>query len=66
MDEGMTAQYPSIAGSITPAELISGPCALPDAPLAMPRQTLEAEAGLLRRILSAFLPRPTAPTGAKG
>lgn len=62
----MTAQYPTITGTLAPEDLIAGPCALPDAPLAMPRQVLEARAGLLRRILSAFLPRPPAPTGAKG
>lgn len=62
----MTVQYPTIAGAISPAELISGPCALPHAPLAMPRQVLQARTGLMRRILSAVLFRPTAPTGAKG
>lgn len=51
---------------MSPADLIAGPCALPDAPLAMPRQRIETGPGLLRRILTAFLPRPPAPKGAEG
>lgn len=27
--------------SMTPADLVAGPCALPDAPLAMPHQVIE-------------------------
>ncbi len=37
-----------------PAELISGPCALPDAPLAMPRQQLEREMSIARRLASVL------------
>ncbi|MBA69249.1 MAG: hypothetical protein CML30_10285 [Rhizobiales bacterium] len=36
---------------MTPAELISGPCALPDAPIAMPRQQLERDMSLARRVM---------------
>ena len=39
---------------MAPAELISGPCALPDAPLAMPRQQLEREMSVARRIASVL------------
>ncbi|AOZ68339.1 hypothetical protein LPB142_02600 [Rhodobacter xanthinilyticus] len=49
--------------SLTPAELVAGPCALPQAPLAMPPQVIEAGTGLWRRLVSALLPhRPAAPT----
>lgn len=62
----MTAQFPTVAGSLSPADLIAGPCALPEAPLAMPCQMLEPGTGMLRRMLSALLPRPHAPKGAEG
>lgn len=62
----MTALHSSVADTLSPADLIAGPCALPDAPLAMPRQRIETGPGLLRRILNAFLPRPPAPKGAEG
>jgi hypothetical protein len=39
---------------MAPAELISGPCALPDAPLSMPRQQLERERPVAARLLSAL------------
>jgi hypothetical protein len=39
---------------MAPAELISGPCALPDAPLAMPRQQLERDMPIGRRLFSAL------------
>lgn len=32
-------------------DLISGPCALPHAPMAMPAQELERSAGLRRRLM---------------
>lgn len=40
--------------TMTPADLVAGPCALPDAPLAMPQQVIERA----RRIASP------APAGA--
>lgn len=44
----------------TGAALIAGPCALPEAPMAMPRQQLEAPAGVLSRLLSGLGLRPAA------
>lgn len=47
--------------------LIAGPCALPDAPLAMPQQVIEAERGLLRRLIDGLTPhRPAAPSAGAG
>ena len=55
------------AVALAPAALIAGPCALPSAPMAMPAQVLEADAGLLRRLISALLPqRPAAPSAGAG
>ncbi|MBD3786543.1 MAG: hypothetical protein IE922_06175 [Sphingomonadales bacterium] len=49
------------------AALIAGPCALPAAPMAMPPQVIEAEAGLLRRLVSLLLPqRPATPSAGAG
>ena len=39
---------------MSPAELISGPCALPEVPLAMPRQELEREHSIGRRLITAL------------
>ncbi|MGD9918867.1 MAG: hypothetical protein AB7U46_12685 [Paenirhodobacter sp.] len=47
--------------------LIAGPCALPEAPLAMPPQVIEAERGLLRRLIDGLTPhRPAAPSAGAG
>ena len=62
----MTALHPLVAEPLSPAALIAGPCALPDAPLAMPRQQVESGPGPLRRLVAALLPRPSAPKGAEG
>ncbi len=35
------AKKPADPASMSPADLVSGPCALPDAPLAMPQQVIE-------------------------
>lgn len=35
------AKMPVDPASMTPADLVAGPCALPDAPLAMPEQVIE-------------------------
>ncbi|WP_164885739.1 hypothetical protein [Paenirhodobacter populi] len=38
---------------MSPADLVAGPCALPDAPLAMPQQVIEPARGLFRRLADA-------------
>lgn len=43
------AEAADIRRDLTPRELIAGPCALPDAPLNMPRQTIERREGLIWR-----------------
>ena len=39
---------------MTPADPISGPRALPDAPIAMPRQRLERETSVARRLMTVL------------
>lgn len=52
---------------ISAEALIAGPCALPEAPLAMPPQVIEAERGLLRRLIDGLTPhRPAAPSAGAG
>jgi hypothetical protein len=56
MDSRMTAHTPSLSAlasetALSPDALISGPGALPVAPLAMPHQVIEQERGLIRRLL---------------
>ena len=48
-------------------DLIAGPCALPEAPLAMPKQKLEehGEAGVLFFVKRLFAPRVLASITAK-
>ncbi|WP_339108351.1 hypothetical protein [Thioclava sp. GXIMD4216] len=43
---------------LEPQDLISGPCALPDAPMAMPVQVLEREGAGFWHALLAVLPQP--------
>lgn len=68
----MTAHFPPPAAdlpaaALTAEALVAGPCALPLAPLAMPPQVIEAERGLLRRLLGGLVPhRPTAPSAGAG
>ncbi|MFT3688020.1 hypothetical protein [Paenirhodobacter sp.] len=35
------AKKPADPAAMSPADLVAGPCALPDAPLAMPQQVIE-------------------------
>lgn len=52
---------------LAPAALLAGPCALPVAPLAMPPQVIEAEQGLLRRLVHGLIPaRPASPSAGAG
>lgn len=68
----MTAHSPSFVAfapqaALSAEALVSGPCALPQAPLAMPAQVIEAEHGLLRRVLGGLMPfRPAAPSAGAG
>lgn len=49
------------------AALLAGPCALPSAPLAMPPQVIEAEHGLLWRLVHSLIPaRPATPSAGAG
>lgn len=63
---------PSVAlaaesAALSPAALLAGPCALPSAPLAMPPQVIEAEHGLLWRLVHGLIPtRPAAPSAGAG
>ena len=53
--------------SLTPADLVAGPCALPQAPMAMPPQVIESEIGLMRRLFGSLLPHhPAAPSAGTG
>lgn len=55
--------------SMSPADLVAGPCALPDAPMDMPEQVIEPARSLMARIIAAFgrAPRlPAAPSAGPG
>lgn len=53
--------------TMSPADLVAGPCALPDAPLPMPHQVIERDHGLLRRLMAGFGPHnPAAPSAGTG
>ena len=43
------ARKPVDPASMSPADLVAGPCALPDAPLPMPQQVIERAPAALRR-----------------
>lgn len=49
------------AAAMSPADLVAGPCALPDAPLAMPQQVIEPARGLFRRLADAAGLAPQSP-----
>lgn len=51
--------------ALSPEALISGPCALPTAPISMPHQVIEAQHGLFHRLLAGLhlTAAPTAGTG---
>lgn len=49
------------AAAMSPADLVAGPCALPDAPLAMPQQVIEPARGLFRRLADATRIAPQSP-----
>lgn len=56
-----------VARAMTPEALVAGPCALPVAPMAMPPQVIEHDAGLLRRLIGALVPRrPATPSAGAG
>lgn len=66
----MTAPFSPVAArqtatrALSPEALLAGPGALPDAPMAMPAQTLEHPQGLLRRMIAALLPERFAAPSA--
>ncbi|HEY0212310.1 MAG TPA: hypothetical protein VGC40_01795 [Paenirhodobacter sp.] len=45
---------PQDPATMSPADLVAGPCALPDAALDMPQQVIEPAKGLLRRMIDAL------------
>ncbi len=51
---------PAAVDAVTnePQDLIAGPCALPDAPMAMPVQVLEREGAGIWLALLALVPQP--------
>lgn len=64
----MTARLsPRVTPAAESAALLAGPCALPTAPLAMPPQVIEAEHGLLWRLVHGLIPeRPASPSAGAG
>lgn len=65
--EPQAARSSVSVAALSPAELVAGPCALPNAPLAMPMQVIEPRVGLLRRLLSGLIPHhPAAPSAGAG
>lgn len=40
--------------AMSPADLVAGPCALPDAPMAMPEQVIEPSRSLIGRLGTAL------------
>ncbi|WP_038144940.1 hypothetical protein [Thioclava atlantica] len=53
------------ARASSPEALIAGPCALPSAPMAMPRQQIEPDLSMLGRLVR-FLTRRAGPAAREG
>ncbi|MBZ4021033.1 hypothetical protein CKO11_00970 [Rhodobacter sp. TJ_12] len=54
---------PSAPAALSAEDLISGPCALPIAPMAMPVQVIEHRQGVLRRLLASLYPQAAPAPG---
>lgn len=60
-DNALAGRFSAKAGYPAPISaqtLIAGPCALPNAPLSMPMQTLEPEFGVMQRLKAWLRPLP--------
>lgn len=53
----------AVNAALTPEALIAGPCALPQAPLAMPHQVIEQPQSLVRRVLTGLHLQAAPSTG---
>ncbi|TQS71397.1 hypothetical protein ERN12_10200 [Rhodobacteraceae bacterium] len=53
-----TADLNTHSAQLSTRDLLAGPGALPDAPMAMPVQVLEREPRRLRNLFGAFIPQP--------